>query len=132
MNNLHFTGKRLSLRLLQKGTTNSCRKASMCIECGSCVHACPETGSLELATRKAILAYPDRCAGIEAIPTIHVKDGQIASATRCGTVERFAGRSSPRLRIWAPVNAPLRHSITELTARAQVVFQNSSFSANWN
>ena len=47
MNNLHFTGKRLSLRLLQKGTTNSCRNASMCIECGSCVHACPETGSLE-------------------------------------------------------------------------------------
>ena len=37
--------------------------ASMCIGCGSCVHACPETGTLELVAGKAILAYPDRCTG---------------------------------------------------------------------
>jgi thioredoxin reductase/NAD-dependent dihydropyrimidine dehydrogenase PreA subunit len=37
--------------------------ASMCIGCGSCVHACPETGTLELEAGKAILADPDRCTG---------------------------------------------------------------------
>ena len=36
---------------------------SMCIGCGSCVHACPETGTLELVNGKAILAHPDRCTG---------------------------------------------------------------------
>jgi putative YpdA family bacillithiol system oxidoreductase len=37
--------------------------ASMCIGCGSCVHACPETGTLELEGGKAILAHPERCTG---------------------------------------------------------------------
>lgn len=37
--------------------------ASMCIGCGSCVHACPETGTLELESGKAILAHPERCTG---------------------------------------------------------------------
>jgi thioredoxin reductase/Pyruvate/2-oxoacid:ferredoxin oxidoreductase delta subunit len=37
--------------------------ASMCIGCGSCVHACPETGTLELEAGKAILAHPERCTG---------------------------------------------------------------------
>jgi thioredoxin reductase len=35
--------------------------ASLCIGCGSCVQACPETGTLELVNHKAILAHPDRC-----------------------------------------------------------------------
>jgi putative YpdA family bacillithiol system oxidoreductase len=37
--------------------------ASMCIGCGSCVHACPETGTLEMLNGKAILAHPERCTG---------------------------------------------------------------------
>ncbi len=37
--------------------------ASMCIGCGSCVHACPETGTLEMSAGKAILAAPERCTG---------------------------------------------------------------------
>ena len=37
--------------------------ASLCIGCGSCVDACPETGTLELISGKAILAHPDRCTG---------------------------------------------------------------------
>jgi thioredoxin reductase len=37
--------------------------ASLCIGCGSCVDSCPETGTLELANGKAILAHPERCTG---------------------------------------------------------------------
>ena len=37
--------------------------ASLCIGCGSCVHVCPETGTLELESGKAILAHPERCTG---------------------------------------------------------------------
>jgi putative YpdA family bacillithiol system oxidoreductase len=37
--------------------------ASLCIGCGSCVEVCPETGTLELAGGKAILAHPERCTG---------------------------------------------------------------------
>jgi thioredoxin reductase (NADPH) len=37
--------------------------ASLCIGCGSCVEACPETGALELLGGKAILSHPDRCKG---------------------------------------------------------------------
>lgn len=37
--------------------------ASLCIGCGSCVHECPETGTLELSGGKAILAHPERCTG---------------------------------------------------------------------
>lgn len=35
--------------------------ASLCVGCGSCVDECPETGTLELAGGKAILAHPERC-----------------------------------------------------------------------
>jgi putative YpdA family bacillithiol system oxidoreductase len=37
--------------------------ASLCVGCGSCVHVCPETGTLELVGGKAILAHPERCTG---------------------------------------------------------------------
>ncbi|MGH9775435.1 MAG: NAD(P)-binding domain-containing protein [Candidatus Acidiferrales bacterium] len=37
--------------------------ASLCVGCGSCVEDCPETGTLEMAGGKAILANPDRCVG---------------------------------------------------------------------
>ena len=47
--------------------------ATLCIGCGSCVDACPETGTLALAGGKAILAHPERCAGharcVEVCPT---------------------------------------------------------------
>lgn len=37
--------------------------ASLCIGCASCVHACPETGTLAMEQGKAILAHPERCVG---------------------------------------------------------------------
>lgn len=47
--------------------------ATLCIGCGSCVDACPETGTLALVGGKAILAHPERCVGnakcIEVCPT---------------------------------------------------------------
>lgn len=45
------------------GTARPTINASMCIGCGSCVHACPETGTLELEAGKAILAHPELCTG---------------------------------------------------------------------
>jgi putative YpdA family bacillithiol system oxidoreductase len=47
--------------------------ASLCIGCASCVHICPETGTLEMEAGKAILAHPERCTGhakcVEVCPT---------------------------------------------------------------
>ena len=47
--------------------------ATLCIGCGSCVDACPETGTLALAGGKAILAHPERCVGharcVDVCPT---------------------------------------------------------------
>ncbi len=37
--------------------------ASLCVGCGTCVHECPETGTLEMFGGKAILAHPERCTG---------------------------------------------------------------------
>jgi thioredoxin reductase (NADPH) len=45
------------------GTAKPVINASMCIGCGSCIHVCPETGTLELEAGKAILAHPERCTG---------------------------------------------------------------------
>ncbi len=47
--------------------------ATLCIGCGSCADACPETGTLAVVGGKAILANPERCVGhaqcIEVCPT---------------------------------------------------------------
>lgn len=45
------------------GTAKPVINASLCIGCSSCVHACPETGTLEMELGKAILAHPERCIG---------------------------------------------------------------------
>jgi thioredoxin reductase (NADPH) len=56
-----------------KGRPTPAINASLCIGCGSCVEACPETGTLELVGGKAILAKPERCVGhakcVEVCPT---------------------------------------------------------------
>ncbi|MBZ5700586.1 MAG: NAD(P)-binding domain-containing protein [Acidobacteriia bacterium] len=46
-----------------KGKPKPVINASLCIGCGSCIEACPETGALELVGGKAILTHPDRCTG---------------------------------------------------------------------
>ena len=47
--------------------------ATLCIGCGSCVDACPETGTLALVSGKALLSHPDRCVGhakcVQVCPT---------------------------------------------------------------
>lgn len=56
-----------------KGKPRPVINATLCIGCGSCVDACPETGTLALVGGKAILAHPERCVGhakcVEACPT---------------------------------------------------------------
>jgi len=63
---------------VEKGTAKSGKpqpviNVMLCIGCGSCVDSCPETGTLEMAGGKAILANPDRCTGhakcVEVCPT---------------------------------------------------------------
>ena len=46
-----------------KGKPKPVINASLCIGCGSCVEACPETGALEMSGGKAILSHPERCTG---------------------------------------------------------------------
>jgi thioredoxin reductase (NADPH) len=57
----------------EKGKPRPVINASLCIACGGCVDVCPETGTLELASGKAILAHPERCTGhaecVKACPT---------------------------------------------------------------
>ena len=47
----------------EKGKPRPLINATLCIGCGSCVDACPETGTLALVNGKAILANPERCVG---------------------------------------------------------------------
>jgi len=57
----------------EKGKPRPAINATLCIGCGSCVDECPETGTLALASGKAILAHPERCTGhakcVEVCPT---------------------------------------------------------------
>ncbi|MGH9651724.1 MAG: ATP-binding protein, partial [Terriglobales bacterium] len=57
----------------QKGKPKPAINASLCVGCGSCVHECPETGTLELLNGKAILSHAERCVGhakcVEVCPT---------------------------------------------------------------
>src|SRR5579871_1761489 len=47
----------------RSGKPNPLINATLCIGCGTCIDACPETGTLSLVSGKAILANPDRCVG---------------------------------------------------------------------
>lgn len=57
----------------RKGKPQPVINASLCIGCSSCVHACPETGTLEMHAGKAILVHAERCTGhskcVEVCPT---------------------------------------------------------------
>jgi thioredoxin reductase len=57
----------------EKGKPRPLINASLCIGCGSCVDACPETGTLALVGGKSILANAERCVGhakcVEVCPT---------------------------------------------------------------
>lgn len=61
--------------------------ATLCIGCGSCVDVCPEKGTLEMVSGKAILAHPDRCTGhakcAEVCPT------QAIALARGGVLQRM-------------------------------------------
>ena len=56
-----------------KGTPQPVINASLCVGCGSCVDVCPEQGTLELMSGKAILAHAERCVShtkcADACPT---------------------------------------------------------------
>jgi thioredoxin reductase/NAD-dependent dihydropyrimidine dehydrogenase PreA subunit len=61
--------------------------ASLCIGCGSCVEVCPEKGTLEMVSGKAILAHAERCTGhakcAEVCPT------QAIALSRGGVLQRM-------------------------------------------
>jgi thioredoxin reductase (NADPH) len=61
--------------------------ATLCIGCGSCVEVCPEQGTLEMVSGKAILAHPERCTGhakcAEVCPT------QAIALSRGGVLQRM-------------------------------------------
>jgi putative YpdA family bacillithiol system oxidoreductase len=77
--------------------------ASMCIGCGSCVHVCPETGTLELVGGKAILAHPERCTGhakcAEVCPTqaITLSIGGVLQTVRVPNVKENFETNVPGL-----------------------------------
>ncbi len=60
---VHTASEQKSSGGAQSGRAIPVINASLCIGCGSCVHACPETGTLEMNAGKAILAHPERCTG---------------------------------------------------------------------
>lgn len=57
----------------EKGKPRPIINATLCIGCGSCVDACPETGTLGLKGGKAILVNPTLCVGhakcVDVCPT---------------------------------------------------------------
>ncbi len=57
----------------EKGKPKPVINASLCIGCGGCVEVCPESGTLEVHSGKAILAHAERCTGhaqcVTACPT---------------------------------------------------------------
>lgn len=61
--NVHRAQQAAPVAAPTSGKAQPLINASMCIGCGSCIHACPETGTLELVNGKAILAHPERCTG---------------------------------------------------------------------
>ncbi len=77
--------------------------ATLCIGCGSCVDACPETGTLALAGGKAILAEPARCKGhskcVEVCPTsaITLAIGNVLQTLRVPLVSENFETSVPGL-----------------------------------
>lgn len=72
----------------EKGRPRPVINATLCIGCGSCVDACPETGTLAIKSGKAILVSPERCQGhakcVDACPTsgIHVAYGDALQTLR--------------------------------------------------
>jgi putative YpdA family bacillithiol system oxidoreductase len=59
--NVHRATEILSAAPTTTGKLQPVINATLCIGCGSCVEACPETGTLEVISGKAILAHPERC-----------------------------------------------------------------------
>lgn len=56
-----------------KGKPKPVINASLCVGCGGCIEACPESGALEMLSGKAVLVHPELCTGhakcAEACPT---------------------------------------------------------------
>lgn len=71
--NIHRAAVQTSGEAEVKGKPRPVINASLCIGCGSCVDACPETGTLAVTGGKAILQHPERCTGhakcVTACPT---------------------------------------------------------------
>lgn len=61
--NVHMAPEQAGNAAPKSGKPQPVINATLCIGCGSCVDSCPETGTLELANGKAILAHPERCTG---------------------------------------------------------------------
>ncbi len=87
----------------KKGKPKPVINASLCIGCSSCVHVCPETGTLEMEAGKAILAHPDRCTGhakcVEVCPTqaISLMFGNVLQTVRVPLVRENFETNVPGL-----------------------------------
>ncbi|HLK18661.1 MAG TPA: NAD(P)-binding domain-containing protein [Bryobacteraceae bacterium] len=94
-----------SLETVEKGKPRPVINASLCIGCGSCVDVCPESGTLALASGKAILQHPERCTGqaqcITACPTsaISLAFGNVLQTIRVPNVNENFETNLPGLYI---------------------------------